>query len=92
MSAIVPSLGGPLLCGGAQAITGQVICGAGLLPDTYLDFALELDGVDGVLVNPVLLPFDCTELDLAASACTPLDLGSLITEVIVLDPLVPLEA
>jgi hypothetical protein len=38
--------------------------------------ALELDGGEGI-VNPVLIPFDCFDLDLALVTCTPLDLAVL---------------
>lgn len=34
--------------------------------------ALELAGVEGVRINPILIPFDCVDLDLSASTCTPL--------------------
>jgi len=34
---------------------------------------LELDGGEHVIVNPVLMPFDCLDLDLAPIVCTPLE-------------------
>jgi len=78
MDARIPSPGGPTICG--QVVCGQAICGEVRVPDSYIDYVLELGGVAGVRVNPVLQPFVCLDLDLGAVTCTPLDLEPLECE------------
>lgn len=48
--------------------------------------ALDLDG-GPVIVNPVLMPFECLDLDLEAITCTDLDLATIACEPLDVTPL-----